>query len=381
MQPNYGMGMGTIRNFDGYRVHPQGHDLSMPETIEACRKYKYDVLITLYDHFVMGELAGLVRKYRVPWVPYPPMDFTVINRQLADIFNAATYIVPMSKYGKELLTKAGFDNVYNPIYHGVDCDIYKPLIGEYTKEHMRKEWLGFKDKSFVISIMKMNKGMRVKIPEMLEAVKIFINNNPDLKNEVGVYIHSIPSVANGTDLTVVKEMLGIENLVRFAEPYHYTEGYSEYEMSQIYNSSDVMLNCTSSGGFEVPIIESMACGTPVIATDAEVMHELLEPVTPELLSPPKCDYWTELPSKQYQPDPYDIADKIQTAMNADPQRYAEILPKYVREIFEFDILIPQWDTFLQFFRSYVDEQCMTIPTTTSRYLRRLRNQIVEVAAK
>ena len=381
MQPNYGMGAGTIHEFDGYRIHPQGHDLSMPEAVQACMKYNYDAMITLYDHFVLGPLAKIVREQRAPWVAYPPMDFTIVNRQLADILNAATYIVPMCKYGEGLLKRAGFDNVWKPIYHGVDTDIYKPLTDQWTKDHMRNVWMGWKNKSFVISCFKMNKGDRVKIAEQLEGIKIFLNNNPDLQREVGVYLHCLPNVDGGIDLTAVQEMLGLENMIRFAEPYKYIEGYSEYEMSQLYNASDCVLNCTSSGGFEVCIIESMACGTPVVTTDVEVMHELIEPVTPELGVRPISEYWTPAVRKEYQPDVSDIAAKIELVMKGDPKRYAEILPKYARETFEFDLVVPQWSEFLEFFRAYKDELCVYPPATTSEYLKRRARTIVEVAAK
>lgn len=147
-------------------------------------------------------------------------------------------------------------------------------------------------------------------------------------------------------------------------------------MAQAYNASDLILNNSSSGGFELPIIESMACGVPVLATNVEVMKELLESIAPELLVTPKTDYWTPIATKQYQPDPYAIAERIEYVLNADPEHYRKVLPEYARKTFDWDVIIPQWIEFLEFLPGYIDEQCLRIPVRTSAYLRKLNKALV-----
>ena len=372
--PNYGMGGGTF-TLDGYTVHPQGGGLSIPETIETYRRHNYDVLVSLFDVWVMGQMADLVRKNRVTWCPYIPLDVTALPHSLGQILGAATYIIPFCKYGADMLRRAGFENVWkNGIYHGVDADVYKPL--NRPKEEMRK-WLGFQDKTFVIGDFKMNKGDRVKIGENLEAVKIFLENNPDLANEVGIYLHTSSAAPQGTDLRQVTKSLGLEGYVRFVEPYAYFQGFTEEQMARAYNACDCVLNVVSSGGFEIPIIESMSCGVPVIATGVEVMKELLDPVTPELEVKPSAEYWTPIPSKQYQPDVYDIADKLETVLNADPEHYKQKLVPYVRKNFDWDVIIEEWNDFFEFLPSYIADKCLEIPTKTSKYLKKLAKGVVK----
>ena len=369
--PNYGMGGGNF-TLDGYQVHPQGGGLSIPEAVEAYKKYNYDYLVSLYDCWVLGQLADLARKQRLIWIAYCPFDFTVLSHKLGNVLSAATYIVSFVEYGRSMLKRAGFENVYRPIPHGVDCDIYKPL--PFPKEQMRK-WLGFKDKSFIITIPKMNKGDRVKISEMLEGIATFLQNNPDVVSEVGVYLHTQSASPQGTDLNQVIKSLGLEQLVRFVEPYAYFQGYNEQEMARVYNASDCTLMATASEGFGIPIIESMAVGTPVIASDWMAPKELLEPVTPELLVKPKAEYWTQVPSKNFVPDVDDIADKIETVLNEDPETYKKKLVPYAKANFDWDKIISEWESFFTFLEGYIDKQCLKIPQKTSPYLKRLSRKV------
>ena len=372
LSPNFGgSGQGKY-SLDGYYVWPQGPGLSEVETIEHYKRQGYDVLVSLYDHWVLNTMSDLVRRNRAIWCPYLPLDMTVLPHRLGEILATATYIIPFVEYGRAMLKRAGFENVYRPIPHGVDCDIYKPL--NLPKEQMRK-WLGFKDKSFIITIPKMNKGDRVKIPEMLEGIATFLQNNPDVVSEVGVYLHTAAASPQGTDLNQVIKSLGLEQLVRFVTPYAYFTGYSEEEMARVYNASDLILMATASEGFGIPIIESMACGVPVIASGWMAPKELLDPVTPELLVKPKAGYWTQVPSKNFVPDVEDIALKIETVLNTDPKQYKKKLMQYARNKFDWDKVISEWVEFFEFLPSYIDKKCLTVPKTTSNYLKRLSRKV------
>ena len=373
LSPNFGgSGQGKY-SLDGYYVWPQGQGLSEVETIEHYKRQGYDVLVSLYDHWVLQTMADLVRRNRAIWVQYTPLDVTFIGQKLGKILSAATYIVPFCKYGADMLRRAGFENVWrNGICHAVDCDFYKPL--NQPKEKMRK-WLGFKNESFIISGFKMNKGDRTKIQLSLEAIKLFLENNPDVAPEVGIYLHCAQQSPQGAELLETIKYLGLENKVRFANPYAYFVGYSEEEMARAYNASDLVLNCTSSEGFGVNIIESMACGVPVLATDVMVMTELLKPITPELLVKTKTEYWTPQATKQFEPDVNDIADKIEKVLNEDPETYKKKLVPYAKANFDWDKIIEEWFEFFEFLPTYIDEKCLTVPQLTSNYLKRLSRKV------
>ena len=236
------------------------------------------------------------------------------------------------------------------------------------------------NKVAVHNCFKMNKGDRVKYGENLEAIKIFIANNPDLANEVGVYIHALPSTPGGQPIQHVLKSLGLESYVRYVKPYDYVCGFTEEQMAQAYNASDVILNNVSSGGFELNIIESIACGTPVIATDAMAMHELMQPILPDLLAKPKTDYWTPLASKVLQPDPELIAEKLEWVVNHDlnKRKERERLARHARRVWDWDAIVPKWVEYIKFLEEYVDKKCIHVPKRPSAYMRKQSGKEVKL---
>ncbi len=374
LSPNYGHAAGKLE-MNGYTIYPQGGGRSEVETIANYQENNYDILFTLYDVWPLTVLVKEIAQKGIVWIPYLPLDMTFMPHTLGDMLKAATYILPMSGYGLEMLKRAGFTNVDRYIYHGVDTNVYKPLDNQ--KQEMRN-WLGFKDKSFIISCFKMNKGGRVKYGEHLEAIKIFLQNNPDIANEVGIYIHAAATSQEGTNIQHIAKSLGLEEMIRYVKPYSYLVGYPEEKMAQAYNASDVVLNNVAGGGFEICIAESLACGVPVIATDGMAMHELLEPILPELLVPPKAEVWTPMPSKEYQPDVDAIADRLEWVVNHDMAKRKKELAEYARENFSWDIIIPQWVSFIEFMGDYINKKCIHPPEKPSRYMRKLSQQGVKL---
>ena len=59
------------------------------------------------------------------------------------------------------------------------------------------------------------------------------------------------------------------------DQYRYTSGLiSEADLCDWYDAIDVLLGSTYAEGFGLPIVEAMACGTPVITTKCSSMEEL-----------------------------------------------------------------------------------------------------------
>ncbi len=75
------------------------------------------------------------------------------------------------------------------------------------------------------------------------------------------------------------EALGVADRVRFVD------GIDHAEMPDFYRLADVMLSIPSSDATPVTLLEAMACGTPVVATDLPSIREWLDELDPAALVP------------------------------------------------------------------------------------------------
>lgn len=221
-----------------------------------------------------------------PYISYAPIDHTPLPRKWRIVAKNSLKMIPYTYFGKEKLEEAGFENkTTEPIYHGVDLSVFQE-IDKYNSTD-----LGFQEDTFVVTINKANQGGRTKYPRMLKAFRKFLEDNEEAQEKARLYIHALPSVSNGYNLRELAEEYGISQYVRMPEDAKYLHAkYDDHDVAEIYNASDVLLNSIAGEGFGLPILESMACGTPVIGTNFSAMPELIkgikenEPRNPEHLA-------------------------------------------------------------------------------------------------
>ena len=79
-------------------------------------------------------------------------------------------------------------------------------------------------------------------------------------------------VGQGTERTTLEALareVGVADRVRFLEPV------PQHELRDIYSAADALVLASSSEGWPNVLLESMACGTPVIATDIPGAREIV----------------------------------------------------------------------------------------------------------
>ena len=147
------------------------------------------------------------------------------------------------------------------VYNGIDTGIFRRL------DRVEKE-----PNSLVIvgKVEDKTKG----IPYLLEAVKL-------LKGDVDVKVYVVgkqeASEGYGTNLA---QQLGISDRVTFT-------GYvSTDELVRLYSSAEIGVTSSVYEGFGLPAAEAMSCGTPVIATRAGALPEIVGDDAAGILVPP-----------------------------------------------------------------------------------------------
>jgi glycosyltransferase involved in cell wall biosynthesis len=175
-------------------------------------------------------------------------------------------LIAMSRFGEARFRQAGFPSHYVP--HGLDFDVWKPMPDKAALREAR----GLDPAAFVIGVNAANNdAIRKAAPEMMLAFAKFLQGHPDAILALHTGVHC----DGGQDLEAVAENLGITDRVMVVDQYRYTAGLITAEdLCEWYNCVDVLLAATYAEGFGLPIVESMACGTPVITTKCSSMDEL-----------------------------------------------------------------------------------------------------------
>lgn len=249
------------------RVYPGGADSFANDVIgHYARDWGADIVITLKDSFVFKPEAfqGL------RWVPMVPVDHEPLPIPVSQVCRAAYRPIAYAPNGFRELRKAGFDPLYCP--HTFDPRVFHPE----DKGEARK-FLGLPDDLFIVGSVAVNRGgipSRKAWPQNLEAFKLFAKDKPNAR----YFLHTDlagDGFEAGVPIQVLCEQLGIAGKVLFSDQEKYRRGlFPEQYLLAFYNAIDV-LNAVSLGeGFGIPMLESQACGTPIIASDFAAARDL-----------------------------------------------------------------------------------------------------------
>ena len=221
-------------------------------------------MLTLGDVWVLD--ANLLRELPLAhWLPCDCRPMSTADRTVVEASGAQ--LVAMSRFGFDRFREAGFGTaLYCP--HAIDFDVWniprdKAALREAT---------GIGPDVFVVGVNAANNDAIRKAPaEMMLAFAKFAAAHDD----VFLSLHTAVHCDGGQDLECLAENLGITDKVLVADQYRYSSGLIQpAELAGWYGALDVLLGATYGEGFGIPLVESLACGTPVITTKCSSMEEI-----------------------------------------------------------------------------------------------------------
>lgn len=249
---------------NGYTVYKGNVDYTAKEVNTHISQYDYDALLYLgepwgaqnYKHIDFEDCKTII---------HVPTDGLPLDSYLTEVKDNFDLIVPMSKFGKMALESADIQCA-DPIPLSFNTKYYKPLSA--PKLENIKEELELEDK-FVINFV----GRQQERKNLMSMIIAFSKFAADKQDVVLLLTITIDNHADFGILQLI-QTLGIGDKVKIIQMEH-GNMVSDKELASIYCASDVYLSTSCSEGFNMPVLESIACGTPAIVSKYSAHIELV----------------------------------------------------------------------------------------------------------
>lgn len=255
---------------------------------------KPDITLQIFD---LWTIYGIDTRFMPPrLVTHAPIDSEPLPEWIRGVAQRAAAVIPQSYYGKKVYEEAGII-CDEPIYNGINPKHFHPRNRKAARERFNLPELGF-----IVLIVGTNKGDRKNIPNMLECFLKFSKKHKDALLIAWTYPHLDRLNTEGYSLREIWQRIGgPEGLFLTPGSDEYLWGLDDDSLATLYSAADVLLECSLGEGFGRPIIESMACGCPVIGSENTAITELVQ--GRGWLVPCHVSYWQQiLSAKQSYPD-------------------------------------------------------------------------------
>jgi glycosyltransferase involved in cell wall biosynthesis len=230
-----------------------------------------DIILLIGDVWDFYPLRRVISEYKdrklnallIGWIT---VDGECLHSSWAELFQSMDGVATFSYFGQkeiELNSK-----VYaEVIYPGVDHEVFFPREIQLAS----KAGLAFDPKkNFVILSIAQNTD-RKNIPLLLETFSEFCRERKD----AFLFLGTDPHDSQGFDLWDMLKYLNLGKQIAVAKDIHPIDGVTDKKLAFIYNLATILTSSSIGEGFCLPIIEAMACGVPVVATDYTTPTELL----------------------------------------------------------------------------------------------------------
>lgn len=234
-----------------------------PEMLRSViRNEKPDIVWIMTDPRFWGWLWSMDNEIRAlcPLVYYHVWDnypYPMFNKKFYD---SNDHIVTISKLTDDIVKTVSpkVPSTYLP--HAVDGDLFRPLEPEARKK-LREDNLPPEDVDKFIVFWNNRNARRKQSGSLLWWWKEWLDDR-DLHDKAMLIMHTDPKDVHGQDLFHIAEHLGLTNRqILFSTKKVEIEGMPVY-----YNMADVTINVADAEGFGLATLESLSCGTPIIAT-------------------------------------------------------------------------------------------------------------------
>ena len=192
--------------------------------------------------------------YHHVWDNYP---YPYFNR---DYYLSNDHVVTISKVTDDIVKTVApeVESTYLP--HSVNPETFKPLNDTQIDE-IRKNSLHEKDHSKVIFFWNNRNARRKQSGTLIWWFKEWLDKE-NLHDKASLIMHTEPKDPHGQDLEHIIDHLGLKDRQVMLS----TQKVPPEDLAAMYNMVDCTINISDAEGFGLATLESLSCGTPIIAT-------------------------------------------------------------------------------------------------------------------
>ena len=201
------------------------------------------------------------------WDNYPPPYF---NKKF---YESNDFIACISKLSHDIVKEVAPNVPSSYLPHAVDSSIFE--YGDLEKrKHVRSKALPESERDKFIFLWNNRNARRKQSGTLIWWFAEWLKENK-LEDKAKLIMHTDPKDNHGQDLIHIIEHLGLTK----GEVLFSTEKIDLQDMRNLYHIADCTINISDAEGFGLATLESLSCGTPIIATMTGGLQEQV--ISPE----------------------------------------------------------------------------------------------------
>ena len=267
-------------NYSPVQVDPYGEDWRIipvdgygnPEMVRSIvRNERPDFVWLMTDPRFWEWLWQVENEIRplCPMVYYHVWDNYPYPEYNKKFYESNDHVACISKLSHDVVKTVAPNVNSSYVPHAVDTDIFKPTTEE-GKATLRRQNLPAEDRDKFIFFWNNRNARRKQSGSLIWWFAEWLDKY-NLHDKAQLIMHTDPKDVHGQDLEHIVRRLKLDKRqVMFS-----TQKVALEAMSAFYNLADCTINISDAEGFGLATLESLACGTPIIATrTGGLQHQL-----------------------------------------------------------------------------------------------------------